>query len=284
MRQAQNAANFHGWVLSVNQEVDENTEIQTVKNIDQVQEPPLITYKPSDINLDKGNYFDGLVDREDQINALLSAVNAYTSSGFSIRPHTLLWGEPASGKTTLMERLVNMVGEDAVYKIDATTSTQSGLITDLFERSIRPNFILIEEAEKVKDKEHLNFLLGVMDQRAEVRICNSRIGNLHMHLPALVIANVNDINKFDSFASRALSSRFSNRIYCPNISQDIMRQAIYNDVAAIHPKMEWVYKAIEYCSKYEKNADIRRISTIVACGQDNLLNGSYQSILRRTTR
>jgi hypothetical protein len=63
-----------------------------------------------------------------------------------------------------------------------------------------------------------------------------------------------------------------------------MKKAIRDMTALIHPKDEWIDEAIKYCKQYEPSADLRRIATIVACGRENLMDGSYQNSLRITTR
>lgn len=250
-------------------------------SVSQQNKVPIPNFRTEDISLDPKHYFDHLVDRENQSNVLLSAARTAIESNFKIRNHVCLTGPACGGKTSLMESFSNTVGEDYIFRIDAPTSTQAGLVLDLLERAASIRFLLVEEIEKV-NSDHLRWLLGVMDERAEIRVCNAKSGYIQAPLPAMVIATCNDQEKLDKVMTGALSSRFSNKIYCPRIGRETMHKALKRYVDMINGDENWIEPAIAYCLDEEKCDDLRRMKAVLTEGRSRLLTGEYQSILRAT--
>lgn len=237
----------------------------------------------SPINLDPTGYFDCLYDREAQINILISGFKTAVESNFKIRTHAIMHGSSASGKTTLMDCFSNMVGEDICYRIDATTSTQAGILSDLMERASAIRVLLIDELEKA-NPDNFRFLLGLMDERGELRICNAKAGSLQCKMPAFVIATTNDLPKVESLMSGALYSRFSDRIYCPRVDENTIYKAVKKYVDMIGGDERWIRPAINHVRTMEKTEDIRRMIAVAVNGRERLLSGEYQEILRSTNK
>jgi hypothetical protein len=286
------AGNVSGWQLA-NTDTDSidkgnvTYRIASQPTIEpKVQISPREIPKDLSLNVNPQGYFDHIFDREAQIDVIVSSLITAVESNFKLRSHCVLNGDAATGKTTVMNAIVEMIGEENCYRIDATTSTQAGVLTDILEKqkSNSVKVLLIEEIEKIDVQAAFRWLLGVMDQRGELRICNSKVGYVQEPFPVLVIATVNDIVKFNKVMAGALASRFSNVVYFPKMDDDCLRRAIMKTVEMIHPKMEWVNAAIAYCQKYESEADIRRMASIVACGRERLINGQYQEILKQTSK
>jgi hypothetical protein len=234
------------------------------------------------INLNPKGYFDHLFDREGQIEVLLGGVQTAVETDFKVRSHALVIGPPAAGKSSLMDAFVNMVGEEHVYRVDMTAATQAGILQDLIDRGSMIKFIIIEEVEKCNANLMLRWLLGVMDERGELRVCNARLGYIQAPLKAFVIATTNDASKVESLMDGALASRFSDKIYCPRVDDDAIFKAVKRYVDMVDGNDAWIKPAIRYVREVEGVNDIRRIKTVAMNGRDRLLTGEYQKILMAT--
>lgn len=243
---------------------------------------PVFSTPNSEINLDPRGYFDKMIDREAQTNIMISAARTAIETNFNIRNHILLSGLPANGKSSLIKCFIDMVGEENTYSVDATTSTQAGILSDLVERGPGGvKFLILNELEKVKNGgDEYRWLLGAMDERKELRVCNSKIGNIQMPFPVLVIADCNDIEKLKGFMSGALYSRFTNRVFCPRLSDESIFKAIQRYVKMINGKDEWIKPVIDYVRKEKGTDDIREMIAIVTDGRERITSGEYFNILR----
>jgi hypothetical protein len=284
------ACNLHKWVVKgyeANLPSIAPTPISRPMDEAPLVYRPLEVVKRNDltINLDRTGYFDHIFDREAAIEIMHSALATAVESDFQVRSASVIHGLPSSGKSTLVDAFAAMIGEENVYRIDCTCATQAGILTELMDAGtpIPYKLLILEEAEKV-NPDQLRFLLAVMDQRAEIRVINSRVGYFHARWAPLTFATVNNMEKFQKVMGGALASRFSNQIYTPAITEDGIKRAICGAIASINPDARWAEAAFTYCKQYEPNADIRRMSAIAACGRDRLLDGSYQRILRQTTQ
>jgi hypothetical protein len=276
-------------VSSPSIDIDELDDFEIDDTDDYIGRTPILPVEDSIINIDPTGYFDHLFDREDQINILVSATRTAIDSDFQIRTHIILHGPPAGGKTSLSTAFIEMVGEEHCYRIDATTSTQAGIISDLFENrqpgSVK--FIVIDEIEKC-DKEYLRWLLGVMDDRAELRVNNTRVGSLQMPLAALVIATTNNIQLIEGMMGGALASRFTEKVYCPRVRDQTIHKAVMQKLKMlrgvdINEASAWADKAIEYVRDVEGTDDIRRMIAVAVNGRERLLTGEFQAILQKAS-
>jgi hypothetical protein len=105
----------------------------------------------------------------------------------------LLYGPPASAKTSLFKALYEKNGWERVVVIDGHAMTKAGLEEWLREKAkdeTLPDILVIEEVEK-QDPKNLRCLLSVM---ASGYLCklNAKIGREEAQTPLLVWATCND--------------------------------------------------------------------------------------------
>lgn len=235
--------------------------------------------KYTGLNFDTGN-FEHIYKREAQINVVLSALQAAIDTKFDNRFHCCLHGEPACGKTSILLAMADMLGKEGedYIKFDATSSTEAGVSKILLDAAHIPPVMIIEEIEKANEKS-LRWLLGVLDQRGEIRRTNYRIGNQVKTVNMLCFATVNDIKLFRSIMSGALSSRFSHMIHCPLPNKKIIAKILRREVESCGGNLKWIRPTIEYCVDKRGWNDPRKIIPVCLCGGDDLLTGVYQEYL-----
>jgi MoxR-like ATPase len=171
-----------------------------------------------------------------------------------------------------------MLGEDSVVKLDATSTTKAGAENLLLELDAVPPVLIIEEIEKCNPV-NLPWLLGVMDDRAEIVKTNARIGSIRKEARCLVLATVNNLDEFKAIMAGALASRFKNQIYCPRPSRKILAKILLREVKEIAGDPAWIKPALDWCLKEEKTNDPRRVCAILD-GREKLLTGEYQADMR----
>jgi hypothetical protein len=270
---AKRATGGRGWAM--------NGDAEKVERTPKADQGPA-SYAEVKVNLDpSGGYFSHLYDLDPQIGVVLSAVEEYERSQFENRFHTVLYGEPACGKTEILRGLSRMVGPDAVMHFDATSTTSAGAKQLLTEAAQVPPILCIEEIEKA-DETSLRWLLGVLDYRAEVRALKYRAGLVSKQVKLLCLATVNDFALFNKMMDGALASRFSNKVYCPRPSVATLTMILEREVKKAGGNTKWIKPALEWCMKEEKTNDPRRIITVCLCGRDKLLSGDYQKMLKAT--
>ncbi len=144
-----------------------------------VKKKPTITVKSfGEVNTEPGDCFDHIFDREHQRRIILSAIIAAKESAFVNRFNCVLYGEPGCGKSDLLISTGKMLGREneAWMKLDATSTTEAGAQRILLEAAHIPPVLIVEEIEKT-DEKSLRWLLGILDQRAEIRKTNFNIGH-----------------------------------------------------------------------------------------------------------
>jgi energy-coupling factor transporter ATP-binding protein EcfA2 len=234
------------------------------------------------IKLENGDYFSHIFDREAQILRVRQAIELAKMTSYQERQHCVLYGPPGCGKTEIVMAFGRMLGEEnnAWMKFDATTTTQAGAINIILNSNYVPPILLVEEIEKT-ELNSLRWMLGLLDQRAEVRQTNFRVGNRAKNVKMLCIATVNDMDLFNKTMSGALASRFSNQIYCPHPSPETMKKILHREIAKINGNPKWADAALEMANQYNI-VDARKIRNICLCGRDTLLDGSYQEAFKLT--
>lgn len=240
------------------------------------------------IKTDKKDHFDHIYGRNHQIDIIQSAIIAAKESDFVNRFHCVLFGPPGCGKTDILLSFAKMLGEenDAYMKFDATSTTEAGASKILLESEHIPPIMIVEEIEKAEEKS-LRWLLGVLDQRAEIRRTNFRIGNRARNVKMLCLATVNNIKLFRNVMSGALASRFAHQLWCPRPDREVLKLILEREVKRVKGDMKWIEPTLKFCVDDEsmKNRfknDPRKIVPICLCGRDNLLTGEYQNSVVET--
>lgn len=264
------AANAPGWVIT---DVDGDKEAAKQHN-----PSAEVTYCEVEIPTDWKKQFTHIYGRNEQIDLVVSAVQAGVRSNWSHRFHTVLIGPPAGGKTEICRSLVNTIGKDACLQYDATATTQAGAIEDLRLRAELPRLLVIEEIEKT-DEASLRWLLGVLDDRAEIRKTTFR-QDIKKECRMLGVATVNDYDLFKKLMDGALASRFCNPIYCPPPDRAILARILEREVDLVKGSREWIKPVLDFAEDNDIS-DPRRLKSICLCGRDELLNNSYQKKLKK---
>lgn len=220
--------------------------------------------------------FSRIYDRDAQIREVMESIRTAKETGMQVRNHVLLYGPPGCGKSEIMGAVATALGDRAVRRLDATAMTGAGAQEILLGAAV-PAIIAIEEAEKLPQAD-LRWLLSVMDGRAEVRKTTVRTGAVARECRCLVMATVNDVEKFRGFLAGALYSRFSVPVYCPAPDRALLRRILTRELERIPGgRPEWIDPAIDYAVSVEGTYQVRRIVAIMTNARDRLLDGSFQA-------
>lgn len=231
------------------------------------------------------HHYNHLYGLDAQVRILLSAVQAAADSDMRNRFHTLLYGDPGTGKTDILLSTASLLGEMGIsyLSIDATSTTEAGMRKALLdEDSILPEVVLVEEIEKARHSFHL--LLGIMDDRGIVSQMNYR-KTASRKVPALVLASANDYDLLKKTDSGALLSRFSNEIYCPRPGREILEKILKREIEKVKGgDLAWIEPTLEFCFDERGISDPRMLKRVCLCGKERLVSGEYQKDLERTMR
>lgn len=239
----------------------------------------MIGYVDVEIPEDWDSYFGHLFGRDAHIARIRGAIEAGILSDFNNRFHMALVGPPGCGKSDICRSLQKALGEDAVMEYDATAMTGAGAIKDLTEREILPRILVVEEIEKA-DEKSLAFLLGLMDMRGEIRKTTART-KIQRDTKLLVIATVNNYEKFKGMNAGALESRFANKLGFSRPSRDQLAMILTREVQKINGNADWIKPTLDYCEDHNIT-DPRQVISLALCGRDGWLNGSYADMLAET--
>jgi MoxR-like ATPase len=83
--------------------------------------------------LDSSEYFKGIFGRSPQIRTILSSVKSFLESDGQRRNHVLLYGLPACAKTQILNAISKLLGQDAVVRLDGTSTTPAGIYKVYFQ-------------------------------------------------------------------------------------------------------------------------------------------------------
>lgn len=228
-------------------------------------------------------FFDGIYDRKSHIHLIHKAVETFLLSDGNIRSHLLLYGQPASAKTKLLERIKifyeadeNSDAERVVF-IDGTTVTKAGLERWIIERiddNNLPEILVLEEIEKYH-MENLLSLLSVMASGYIARM-NATEGKVQKKCKCLIFATCNNEKALKNFQEGALWSRFTHRYYCPRPSKDLMRLIVSQQIKTLpNGNQDWVEPIMQFAYNELKDTDPRTVLGLID-GRDDLLSGEYQ--------
>jgi hypothetical protein len=270
-------AAFGSWTLACLDgkpyEVPEDDDISRNINAD------MIGYVDVSIPENWEAYFDHLFGLDAQIAIVRAAIEAGIASNFNNRFHVALAGKPGCGKSDICRSLQAALGEEAVMEYDATAMTGAGAIKDLSEREILPRVLVIEEIEKA-DEKSLQFLLGLMDTRGEIRKTTART-HIQRDTKLLVIATVNNYEKFKTMNAGALESRFSNKVGFKRPARDLLARILTREVGKINGNDAWITPVLDYADDHGIS-DPRQVISLCLCGRDGWLDGSYAKTLAAT--
>jgi hypothetical protein len=224
-------------------------------------------------------HFEHLYGLDAQIRRVKNAITAAITSKFRNRFNVVLVGPPGCGKSDIALSMKAALGDDAVWSFDATAITAAGLIKRFDTADILPRIVVFEEVEKAS-KDALQPLLGILDQRGEVRKTTAR-GDVQRDTRCLTICTVNNYELFQSMQAGALHSRHPNRVFFKRPSRTTLSMILHREVAKVDGDVEWVKPALDFC---EANGidDPREVIAHCLCGGDGLLDGSYQADMAAT--
>lgn len=208
---------------------------------------------------------------ESQIRMILSSLKSSIDSGGKRMTHSVLFGPPACGKTSVLNTLEEIVGKHNVLKLDATTTTKAG-VEKLFLNTVIPPIIILEEVEKANE-DWLRNWLSLLDERSEIRKVSHK-ETIVKDIDILFFCTVNDSDKFNNLLDGALASRCKNKIYFPRPTEETIKKILFRDVQENGGKVEWVEPALLLAK--ELNIDDPRVIISFLSGGDRLLDGSYQ--------
>lgn len=268
---------FGSWTVSG---VDEDTYVMVDDDdISANINADLIGYSETDIPVDWDDYFGHLFGLGSHIKRVRKALEAGISSDWRNRFHCALVGPPGCGKSDICRSIKEALGEDAVIEFDGTATTAAGAIKELSEREILPRIIVIEEIEKAPEAT-MQFLLGVLDLRAEIRKTTAR-ATIQRDTKLFCIATVNNVELFHKLQAGALASRFTNEIHFSRPSRETLALILSREVSKVDGDVKWIDPALDYCDEHGIT-DPRQVIAIALCGGDDLLDGTYQKMLDDT--
>lgn len=233
-------------------------------------------------------FFSDIYERDAHIRLIYKAIETAINSNGEKRSHVLLYGEPACAKTSIFLAFQSFLGEQNLIILDATTMTKAGLEHWIINRARDgelPKFLCLEEIEKHKP-ENLLSLLSVLDNRAMLSRTNAISGNIAVKTNITIFATCNQIETLKNFHNGALYSRFQHRFECARPSKELMRKILEREVLNVQGNPDWIDKALELGYNIipeltGEKFDPRQTISILLDGKDDLLNGKYESDLRK---
>jgi hypothetical protein len=227
--------------------------------------------------------FAGIFNREPQIRTVLSSIKSFLTTDGQRRNHVLLYGLPACAKTQILLKLREVLGDGAVVRLDATSTTSAGIYKLFFnDLETVPPFVFIEEIEKTAE-DALRVWLGALDDRGELRKMNFRDSRVR-EVKILCLATANDKQSFDKLmggsGSRpgALSSRFVNQLYCSRPDDAVLKMILERDIHKYGGDTSWIEPALKLAKELNTN-DPRKVLALLD-GGSRLLDGSYQDDIK----
>lgn len=252
------------------------------------QESSIVGYAPFSLPENYREYFTHLFGLDAHIRRVAKTIQLAEETDFRKRINTVLQGPPGCGKTEICRAFKAAVGNESVYEIDATSATKAGILDDLDNFEEMPRIIVIEEIEKAQG-ETLSFLLGIMDTRGEIRKTTART-KIQKEMKCLVVATVNNWERFGELNYGALASRFSNTIHFNRPDEKLLAEILKREIDDLKGDgtqgsgkkfYKWIPPTIAWIKEVD-NWDPRYVIAVCLTGQDDLLTDEYQADLRST--
>jgi hypothetical protein len=220
-----------------------------------------------------------------QTRLLKDAIDAAMDSQFAHRFNIVLVGPPGCGKTEMCHIIKKLYGEHAVMEFDGTSTTAAGAQKRFATLAELPRILIIEEIEKA-NPEALNYLLSMLDTRAEIRKTVARGENIDRETKVLAIVTCNNWSKFKKIASGALHSRFATPIKFGRPSPQVMRMILEREIKKLTAaggkgNLAWIDPAIKFCDEMGVK-DPRRVIALCLNGKDRWFDGSFEADCRET--
>jgi MoxR-like ATPase len=277
----ENKAKFPGkWQIASVDGEDWQARKQEIKEKREEEANTDIGYAPFEMPEDFEVNFEHLYGLDPHISRVKRAILGTIRTGWKKRLHCVLIGPPGCGKSDICRSLKEALGEDSVLEFDATSTTAAGALKELDERDELPRVLLVEEIEKADDKS-LQWLLGLMDLRGEIRKTTAR-KNIQRDTKMICIATVNDVPTFQKLAFGALASRFANKIYFERPSRELLGRILEREVKACKGDMAWINPTLDLADEID-TTDPREVISLMLCGQEALLTGDFQREYRWTS-
>lgn len=239
-----------------------------------------VDYADCEIPEDWDEHFSHLYGLESKIGRVKRAIIAAINSNFVNRYSCVLVGPPGCGKSDVAESVMHALGEDAVWRIDATSVTQAGLYKMLNEAQILPRVIIFEEIEKASESA-LQPLLSILDQRGQISKNTAR-GDIERDTKCLGIATVNNYDLFCKMQAGAVESRFANTIFFGRPDHDTVVSVLIREIDKINGSHNWIKPALDYCESHGIE-DLRKIIALTLCGGDDWMDGTYAAMMDDTS-
>lgn len=237
------------------------------------------------LNLNPGDLFDDLYGKQEALGVIMAALAVYNQTNGRNRYHSLFIGGPSAGKTEIANRLEEMLGTDNVLRINSESASKAGMENAILEYPMQlPPVLIIEEIEKIGDPNTLLWMLPALDERRKIIKVTAKDGILTKPVPFICIGTCNNFGKLERMHSGAIASRFTNRLYIPDMDDDMRYKILLGKINKLsHYSEAWIEPAIKFCRE-SGDMSMRRLESVLMCGQDKLLTGEYQNTLRATSR
>jgi len=229
--------------------------------------------------------FSHLYGLDDNLELIYSALESGDESNWENRYNCALIGPPGCGKSDICQTLKKLLGDDAVWELDAVATTKAGAQKVLAERDVLPRIVVIEEGEKTPNEDSLTFLLSILDIRSSIRKVTAR-ANVEMEAKLFAVMTVNDKAKFERLSAGALADRFPHKIHFTRPDRAMLAKILAREIEKVDGDKAWIKPCLDYCDAYNYGDGIelspRTIIAWCLTGKDKWLTGRFQKILNST--
>jgi hypothetical protein len=185
----------------------------------------------------------------------------------------------------MVDAIENMVGTDQVFRFNCENASLAGIQDSILEHpGDLPPLMIAEEICKVKNPDDLLWMIAALDKRRELIKITARDGIRRRKIPFICIATCNNLEKLTKWHSGAVASRFSNKVFLDDMSDEIRAKILTESIKDLRNyDPAWIPKAIELGRK-SGDMTMRTLESILVCGQEKLLTGEYQSTYLKACR